>query len=116
MIRNRVRRGSAIIDVLVSVVVLGTAGVVLLGLLGQTARTLRNARESDRATARASEQLNWISVQNSETLAAMRGRTTVHGWVFEVTQTGASVFDVAVAESETTRVLLRTTIYRPDSV
>ena len=109
------RRGSAIIDVLVGVVVLGAAGVVLLGVLGQTATTLRSARASDRATALASDELNWVAVQNRSTLGTMRGRTNQHGWVIDVAQVGPSLFDVAVAESETTSVLLRTTLYRPDS-
>lgn len=115
MRRKRTRRGSAIIDALVAVTILGSSGVVLLGLLGQTAKTLRNARESERTMTGASEQLNWIAVQSRETLHAMLGRTTVHGWTFDVAAESATLFDVSIAESDTTRVLLRTTLYRPDS-
>jgi len=112
---KRKRGGSAIIDALVALAILGASGLVLLGLLGQTAKTLRGARESERAVVGASEQLNWISVQSRMTLQAMLGRTTVHGWSFDVAAASATLFDISVAESDTTRVLLRTTLYRPDT-
>jgi len=112
---KRKRGGSAIIDALVALAILGASGLVLLGLLGQTAKTLRGARESERAVVGASEQLNWISVQSRMTLQAMLGRTAVHGWTFNVAAESATLFDISVAESDTTRVLLRTTLYRPDT-
>jgi Tfp pilus assembly protein PilV len=112
------RRGSALIEVLVAVVLLTTAGTALVTLLGQTSRSMRTTLESDRLTTRASEELDRFALLDRRALASLAGRSHARGWTVDVESPGQGLFAITIAESDTTGVLLRTTLYRPspDSV
>lgn len=107
------RRGSALIEVLVAIVLLATAGTGLVTLLGQTSRSMRSAVESERLVRHAAEALDRLVLLDGTALVARPGRSQWRGWILSVQPQGRGVFDVQIAESETTRVLLRTTVYRP---
>lgn len=110
---NRPRRGSALIEVLVAIVLLATAATGLVTLIGQTSRSMRTTFESDRLTRHASEELDRFVLFDRTALIALAGRTRWRGWTIDVEPLGQGLFDVKIAESDTTRVLLETTLYRP---
>jgi Tfp pilus assembly protein PilV len=112
---NRKRRGSALIEVLVSLVLLSIGGTALVTLLGQTAHSMQTAAESERLTQGASEQLDWLAIASRPELVTRSGRTMLRGWAIEVRQTSPTMFDITVAASDTGAPLVRTTLYRPDS-
>jgi Tfp pilus assembly protein PilV len=107
------RRGSALIDVLIAMTILATTAMALLAVLGQTSRTMRGARETEREVMDAAAELERIAVLSGPELAQLRGRSTAHGWRVDVVGVAPDLFDISIAASETTRVLLRTTLYRP---
>jgi Tfp pilus assembly protein PilV len=113
---NEPRRGSALIEVLVALVLLAIGGTALIVLLGQTAQSMRSTVESERLTRTAFEQLDWIALESRGDLIARIGRTSVRGWTIDVRQASPSTFDVAVASSDTTSPLVHTTLYRPDTI
>lgn len=115
MCANR-RRGSALLDVVVALVVLGLGGIAMITLLGQTAYGVRTVRNTERNVRRASDELGRVVVYDRSQLVAMVGRSSSHGWSIEVVQSAPDVFDIAIADNDTTAVLLRTTVYRPDTV
>jgi Tfp pilus assembly protein PilV len=104
----------ALVEVLVAIVVLAVAGTALITMLGQTAHTVRTMRESDRRTRAASEQLERLVVWDAAQLRGQVGRSTFRGWTLYVTEVSRELFDVAIAENDTSAVLLRTTLYRPE--
>lgn len=106
------RRGSALVEVLVAIVLLATAGTGLITLLGQTSHTMRSVLESERLVRRASEELDRFVLLDRAALNARAGRSRDHGWTLDVVPLGGNLFDVRIAESDTTRVLLETTLYR----
>lgn len=110
---DRARRGSALVEVLVAIVLLATAGTGLVTLLGQTSRSMRTTLESERLVKRASAELDRLVLLDRAGLLALAGRSTSRGWTLDVQPLGDGLFDVRIAESDTTRVLLRTTLYRP---
>ena len=110
---SRTRHGSALIEVLVAIVLLATAGTGLVTLLGQTSHTMRTTLESERATRRASEELSHLVLFDRAALLSLAGRSRSHGFTLDVDPLGQGMFSIGIAESDTTIVLLRTTLYRP---
>jgi Tfp pilus assembly protein PilV len=111
--RGRTRSGSALIEVLVALVLLAVGGVAMVTLLGQTSRTMRSTRETERATRAASHVLGRFAATDRASLIASIGRHDVAGFRAEVVESSPDLFDVAIAASDTSRVLLRTLFYRP---
>ena len=110
---DRRRRGSSLLDVVIALVVLGLSGVALITLLGQTARSVRSVRTTEREIRRASDELGRFVAYDRAQLIAMLGRSRSHGWTIDVAQASPDVFDVSIANSDTTGAMLRTSIYRP---
>ena len=116
MFANRRRRGSALLDVVIALVVLGSSGVAMITLLGQTAHSVRTVRNTERDVRDASDELGRFVVYDRSRLIAMVGRSRSRGWSVQVSQASPDVFDVSIAESDTSVVLLRTSVYRPDTL
>jgi type II secretory pathway component PulJ len=109
------RRGSALVEVLVALVVLAVGGVALVTLLGQTGSTMRTTHEAERRTADASAILRRFEAMDRAALVAAIGRRDVAGLRAQIAEPIPDLFGVDVAESDTSPLLLRTTLYRPDS-
>ncbi|HEY4216570.1 MAG TPA: hypothetical protein VGM67_05500 [Gemmatimonadaceae bacterium] len=109
------RSGSAIIEALIATVLLATAGVALITLLGQTAHSMRSVRMSERQTRDASERLDHLVLLDRADLLAREGQTAFGGWALSITAIEADLFDVSISETDTSAPLLQTTLYRPDT-
>jgi Tfp pilus assembly protein PilV len=109
------RRGAAMIEAVIAVVMLAVAGTGLITLLGQTRHSMRTLRESERATRDASVELDRLVLLDRTDLVAREGRSSSEGWSIRVTQIDAALFDVSIAPSDTSATLLNTTVYRPDT-
>src|SRR5678815_4332427 len=71
---DRRRRGSALLDVVIALVVLGLSGTAMITLLGQTAHSVRAVRDTERDVRQASDELGRFVVYDRARLAAMVGR------------------------------------------
>ena len=112
-VRAHARAGSALLDVVVSLVVLGLSGTGLIVLLGQTAHSVRHVRDTEREVRRASDELARLVVADRARLVSMVGQTVSRGWIVTITHSSRDLFDVVIAD--TTAPVLRTTLYRPDT-
>lgn len=112
-LRGNARPGSALLDVVVSLVVLGLSGVGLIALLGQTAHSVRHVRDTERDVRRASDQLARLVVADRARLVSMVGQTVSRGWIVTISHSSPDLFDVVIAD--TTAPVLHTTLYRPDT-
>jgi len=109
------RRGSSFIEVVLALVLMAIAGVALITLMGQTAQSIESLRATERQTRAASVELSALSVLGTTELSERVGRMHVRGWSMSIERTSTNLFDVAIAASDTGMVLLRTTLYRPDT-
>jgi hypothetical protein len=73
-------------------------------------------RNTERDVRHASDELGRFVAYDRARLVAMAGRSWSHGWRIDIVQAGSDLFDVAIAESDTSAVLLRTSVYRPDTL
>lgn len=111
----RQRRGTALLEVMVSLVLLGLAGTALVTLMGQSEQTLRQVRQTERAARGASDELARFAVYDRTQVIASIGQQTLRGWLVSVTQSAPDLFDVVIADTLTNAPILRTTLYRPDT-
>jgi Tfp pilus assembly protein PilV len=109
------RRGVALLDVVIALVVLGLSGVAFVNLLGQTSHSMRSIRNTERLTRRASDELGRFVIYDRAQLIAMSGRSVSRGWMITVEQIAPALFDVAIASVDNSTPLLETTLYRPDT-
>jgi Tfp pilus assembly protein PilV len=112
---DNARRGTAMIEAVIAIVMLAVAGTGLITLLGQTRHSMRTLRESERAIRAASAQLDRLVLLDRGDLVAREGRSSNDGWSIRIAQIDVALFDVSVAPSDTSAALLSTTVYRPDS-
>jgi type II secretory pathway component PulJ len=108
------RAGAALIEVLVALVLLATAGSALVTFLGQTAHTMRQVRDAERETRQAAAELERLVLWDRATLLSRVGRSTRGHWSIVVVPISADLFDVFVA-ADTGAPLLQTTLYRPET-
>ena len=115
--RTRARRpsGSALLDVTVSLALLGLSGTAMIVLLAQTAGTMRRVRDTDRELRRASDELGTLASADRTALSAMAGRSLRRGWIVTITERATNVFDVQIADTITKSPVLHTTLYRADT-
>jgi len=99
----------------VALVVLAVAGTALIVLLGQTSQTMRATRDTERETVAASRVLDRFAAMDRATLRASIGRRDVAGFSAQITELPGDLLEILVARSDTSPVLLRTILYRPDS-
>jgi hypothetical protein len=109
------RDGSALIEVLIALVLLAVSGTALITLLGQTRHSIESLEASEREARAAGFALSSMVVLSRAELVARLGRRVVGGWSVTVEAIDQALFDVGVAASDTSAVVLRTTLYRPDT-
>lgn len=111
----RERSGSALLDVVVSLALLGLSGLAMIALVGQTRHSLRGVALAERETRLAAAELDRLVVYGRADLVAMIPQRAAHGWIVTVSQAAPDLFDIAIARSDTSPNVLRTTVYRPDT-
>jgi Tfp pilus assembly protein PilV len=109
------RRGVALIETLLSVVLLGTIGTSLLMLLGQTRASIHSTQATEQTIDSASDALDRMVVEDHETLVRRVGWTTSGDFALHVEQISSSLFEVEIARRPGDPPLLSTTFYRIDS-
>ena len=112
---SRRRRGSVLLDVVVSLALLGLSGTAMITLLAQTAHSMRQVRATERELRGASDELGRLAPLDRRALAAMTGESVRRGWLISVAERAPGLFDVGIADTAGRSTLLRTTFYRPDS-
>ena len=110
------RRGTALLEVMVSLVLLGGAGAALVTLMGQSAHSLRHVGQTEVEVRRASDELARFEAYDRTTIVSLIGQSMSRGWLLSVAQRSPDLFDVVIADTITRVPILRTTLYRPDTI
>ena len=111
---KRARRGSALLDVVIALVVLALGGTALIGVIGQTSHAIRSVRTTEREIRGAAGELDRLVIYDRSARLGMLGTRVRGPWTVTVVQATSDLFDVTVA-GESRAPLLRTTMYRPDT-
>lgn len=113
--RSRVasRRGAVLLEVVVALIILATAGVAMTALSSQSIDSLRRARAAERETERASELLDAVALWPRSDLDRHLGDRPQGPWRLVVERPFPTLYTVTLTDSNGVRTLLSTALYRP---
>ena len=109
----RAERGVALLEVLIALVILATAGVSLVGLLGAGLRGEQDARERERTLANEDRVLAAMTLLKRVDLDRRIGRHDVGEFVVDIQHPERTLYRIAVAQTIAPQVEdLVTVVYR----
>ncbi len=112
---ERPRRGAALVETVIAIVLLAFAGVGMVALLGQTMGTVHQMRHREGEIADAGGAMDRMAAWTRADLEARAGETRWGAWKLQVSEPAEHLFDVSLRDTLTGAELLRTALYRPDT-
>lgn len=109
----RARRGAALLEAIVALTILATAGAAVVAIAAQSAHAVERAQAADENSRRASAFLDAVALWPREDLDRHLGVREQGHWLMAVDHPSSSVYAITLADSGGGRVLLRTALYRP---
>ena len=109
------RRGTALLESLIALLVVAIAGVSLLSLASACLARVRAAHAADLASRDASAFLDAVALWPRNELMQRLGRREQGPFLLDIARPEPTVFDVRLADSTGARELLRTRLFRPYS-
>ena len=110
------RSGAVLMEAMVAVVILAVAGTTAVTLVSQGADSVRRAREADVEAREASALMHAVALWTREDLDRRLGSRAQGPWRLSIQRPDPELYDLALMDSAGTRVILRTSLFRPDSV
>jgi type II secretory pathway pseudopilin PulG len=112
--RRKARHGVILLETLVALAILGTAGAALAALAVASTDAVRRAQRRDDDVRRASAFLDVVALWPREDLDRHLGAHPQGEWTLEVQQVSPALYSIAIADSGDVRTLLRTALYRAE--
>lgn len=101
-----------LLEVVVALAVLGTAGTTIIGTVGQALNAVQRARDAGSRASGTSAHLDVISLWPRADLERHLGVRREGRWRLEIQRSAATLYTVMLVDSADS---LRTVLYRPDS-
>lgn len=108
------RRGAALLEAVVALLILGTACVSATAMAAGFSRTVTKARELDASVRRASAFLDAVSLWTRADLDRRLGDRSQGPWRMRVDRPTRTLYTVVLTDSAGTE-LLRTSLFRADT-
>jgi hypothetical protein len=103
-----------LLEVVVALIILATAGVAMTALSSQSIDSLRRARAAERETERASELLDAVALWPRSDLDRHLGDRPQGPWRLVVERLLPTLYIVTLTDSTGGRTLLSTALYRAE--
>ncbi len=110
------RRGTALLESLIALLVVGLAGTSLLALASACLDRTRRADDADRVSAAASALLDAASLWSRDELEQRLGQRRQGPFMLDVQERTPRLFEVVISYSAGAHVLLTTRLHRPSYV
>ena len=110
---RRCRAGAALLEAIVALAVFGSAGTAALVLVRDSARAVEHARRAEREMRDADAFMAAVSLWTRDDLDRRLGDRAQGRWRLTVLHPEPSMYEVALRDTLTDRVLLRTALHRP---
>ena len=110
----RSERGAALLEVMVALTMLAVAGTAAAGMVSESMRATRQAREADREMREASALFDAVALWTRADLDRHLGERRQGPWLMRVDRSAATLYVVTLTDSSSRRELLRTSLYRPE--
>jgi type II secretory pathway component PulJ len=116
LVTRRLEAGVALLEVLVALVILATAGTALVELVGAGLRSERDARERERTLAAEERVLTAITLLKREDFDRRLGQRRVGEFLVDVQRPERTLYRIAIAEARSAQMEdLVTVVYRPEA-
>jgi len=112
--RNLERRGVALLEIVVALVLVSITGLGLVVLVQQTMKSLQDVQRVERETTAASSTLERLTLLGADALDARQGTSRVGTLDVRVARVDAKLYGVAVSDTLTDHVIVYTVLYRPE--
>jgi len=111
----RNERGVVLLEVLVALVVLATAGIGLVEIVGAGLRAERGARARESVLASEERLLSALTLLNRKELDQRIGRRRIGEFIVDVQRPERTLYRIALLQDESPQVEdLVTVVYRPE--
>lgn len=111
--RGRASRGAVLLEVLIALAILGTAGVELAVVTREALGAVERAQAAEADINEASALMAVVSLWSRADLDRHLGVRPEGRWRLILDRSQPTLYGVALADSASGRVVLQTTLYRP---
>jgi type II secretory pathway pseudopilin PulG len=112
--KHRRRLGAALLEVLIALVILASAGASVAALAIESSRVVQRAHATEDELRRADAFFTVVTLWPREDLDRHLGDREQGPWRLRVERTLPTIYTVSLTDSLGTRVLLRTALYRQE--
>ncbi len=112
---RRTARGVVLLEVLIALTILAVAGIAIMQLARESVATVARTRASGTALERASDFLEAVALWPRADLDRHLGGRPEGAWRLRVERPSPTLYTVVLMDSARARVLLSTTLYRPET-
>jgi type II secretory pathway pseudopilin PulG len=112
---RRPRRGAALLEALVALVILASAGAAVTALAVESGRAVQRAHAAEAELRRADAFFTVVALWPREDLDRHLGDREQGPWRLRVERLRPTIYTISLADSVGARPLLRTALYRPEA-
>lgn len=110
---RRARRGVVLLEVMIALVILATAGTAFVSMAAESERALVRARTVEKEMRAANAFMNAVALWPREDLDRHLGDRHQGHWIMRVDRPLEELYEVTLSDSSRRHVLIRTSLYRP---
>jgi type II secretory pathway pseudopilin PulG len=111
---RRKRRGAVLLEALVALVIVATAGAAVAALAVESGQAVQRTRSTEAELRRADAFFAIVALWPREDLDRHFGEHQQGPWRLRVERPVRSIYQITLTDSLGTRALLRTVLYRPE--
>jgi type II secretory pathway pseudopilin PulG len=103
-----------LLEVLIALAIMGTAGLAVVGLASQSWQVVRTSDEADRSLAEASAFFEAVVLWPREDLDQRLGDRVQHPWRLRIDRPVPALYVATLTDSSGSDTLLVTSLFRPE--
>ena len=113
-IDNGARSGVVLLEALVALLILTTAGAAAVTMVAEGARDIQRVRSAESGMRAASAFFDAVSLWSRDDLDRHLGNRPQGDWIMRVDRPDPELYVVSLTDSATKVELLRTSLFRPE--
>jgi type II secretory pathway pseudopilin PulG len=114
--RRDKRRGAVLLEAMIALAILSSAGIAVVGLTAESARAVERVRAAEKEMRAANALFSAVALWTREDLDRHLGGRHQGHWIMRVDRPGPTLYVVTLNDSTNRALILRTSLYRPEAV
>lgn len=113
--RRSAREGVVLLEAIVALVILATAGATIVTMTAEAASAVHRARETEAEITAANAFFGAVSLWSRDDLDRHLGDRVQGKWLMRVDRPSPTLYEATLSDTATRRELLRTSLFRPET-